>query len=236
MIKFTGSDSQWFIRSRARPEIRPSEEVHSEILSWGTHLLKKISFWAFLLVAIERNDLRKLEQCALVGKRMLLPLIFCSWMWWNSFWGYYEKAFLLPSALCHATCELISPCNLTSWLIHLWYLSHSACGFEMFPLSTLEHDGQEMCMCMSTCALGGIWKTENLGKALMSKSLMNFKLWNHRKPQCRLEICSWGCPEQQGKVSINHIVSLIFCPSSGFFKPPPPPYFMIPVLSSSWWW
>lgn len=97
-IKFTGSDSQWFIRSRARPEIRPSEEVHSEILSWGAHVLK-ISCWAFLLVVVERNDPRKLEECTLVGKQMLLPWIFCGWRWWNSFWGSYEKSFLLSHRL-----------------------------------------------------------------------------------------------------------------------------------------
>ena len=33
---------------------------------------------AFLLVAVERKDQRKLDQCALVGKQMLLPWIFCS--------------------------------------------------------------------------------------------------------------------------------------------------------------
>lgn len=149
--KFTGSDSQWFIRSRARPEIRPSEEVHNEILSWGAHLLK-ISSWAFLLVAVERNDPRNLEQCNLVGKQMLLPWILCSWRWWNSFWGSYEKS----SALCHTTCELISPSNLLSWLIDLWYLSHCAYGFEMFLLSTLGCDGQEMCVYFcSWCDLKG---------------------------------------------------------------------------------
>lgn len=113
-IKFTGSDSQWFIKSRTRPEIRPSEKGHCEILSWGIHLLKKISSWTFLSVAVQRNAPRKLEQCTLVGKQMLLLGIFCCWRWWNSFWRSYEKSFLLPSVLCHPICELISPLNLPS--------------------------------------------------------------------------------------------------------------------------
>lgn len=163
---------------------------------------------------------------------MLLPWIFCSGRWWNSFWGSYEKSFLLPSAVCHVTCELISPCNLPSWLIDLWYLSHSACDFEMFLLSTLGCDGQEMCICTSTCALGMIWKTENSGKTLLSKSFRNFKLWNNRQPQCRLETCSQGRPEQQWKASINHLDCLPYFLSfsPGFFQPPP--HFMISVLLS----
>lgn len=176
------------------PETKTSEEVHSEILSWGSHLLK-ISSWVFLLVAVERNDPRKQEQCTLVGKLTLLPWIVCMWRGRNP--GGVRKS--LSYCPYQATCELVSPCTLP-WLVDLWYLSHSVCGLEMFLLSTERGVMDRRCACVCPSA-----------PLVWSQRWKNFhvkivqELWNNRKPQCRLETCSQGCPERQWKESINHV-------------------------------
>lgn len=83
-------------------------------------------------------------------------------------------------------------------------------------------------MCAQLCP----WCALNPRKFRNSSLFRNYKFWNNRKPQQRLEICSQGCLERQQKIFINHTVcSLYFLSfSQGSFQPPP--HFMIPVLLS----
>lgn len=168
---------------------------------------------------------KKTETVHVVGKEMVLPLIFCSWRWWNSFWGSYEG----PS-LCHTTHELIFPLQpvsladwpLVSFPLCLWFWD--VCCF---------HTGVWWrCVCAHLYSWCDLKRESPPIKILQG-------LQNNRKPQCRLETYSQKCPEQQWKASISHLGclpnSLSFSP--GFFS-------LLLLLLTSWfqlfypgcWW
>lgn len=136
-----------------------------------------VSSRAFLLVAVEKNDPRKLEQCTLVGKWMVVSLIFCSWRWWNSFRGSYED----PS-LCHTTHELIfllQPVSLADWPL----VSFPLCLW-FWNVYSFHTGVRQRYVCAHLCSWCDL-KDSKFRESPPIKILQG--LWKNSKPQCRLE-------------------------------------------------
>lgn len=161
------------------------------------------------------------------GKQSAITMNSLLWKVMKFFLGRLWKVLIAQCIVCHLWGILsMQPAFLAgrpgiSLPLCLW--------FEMFLLSTLGCYGQEKWdnLC-PWCDL----KDRKWRKVLLSKSFRNHNLWNNRKPQRRLETRNQGCPEQQWKTSIDHMVCLLYYLSfsQGFFQPPP--HFMIPVLLS----
>lgn len=224
-IKFTESDSQWFIRTRAKPDLLKKFTVRScpevPICWWG--LLQ-----GHFIGGCREKWPKKTGTVHIHGKMNGVAIDILQLKVMKFFLGKLWRSFTLSR---HSWVNLSIAACFPGWLT-----------FGIFPTLPV------VLRCLffpywawwrSVCAHLCSWcdlKNRKLRESPPIKILQG--LWKNRKPQCRLETFSQKCPEQHWKASISHLGCL---PNSPSFSPG---FFSLLLLLTSWfqlfypgcWW